>query len=154
MHILKKALSHCIALFAILLVLTVFGCNKQKEFKRKYSFYRAINTNDTAYLSISVTKPFFVGNYEIRYENSGKDSGEIRGKISGDTLLGLFNCITYGGNNKIVPIALLKKGNKLLLGKGLEMNYMNIHYFSKEEPIVYTNPEFVFEKINKSEKKK
>lgn len=146
----KRVLSNLATLFSILLLSLLCGCAKEKRFKEKKSFYRAINGKDTAFLSISLTQTHFTGMYEIRYGTLGKDSGDIRGKISGDTLIGLYNYKTYGGNNNIVPIALLRKGNKILWGKGLALSYMNIHYFSHDTPIDYDNSKFVFEEINKS----
>jgi hypothetical protein len=150
MYKLKRVSVQFFALFSILLLSILYGCNKEKKFKEKKSFYRAVNGKDTAFLSISLTQTHFTGMYEIRYGTLGKDSGDIRGKISGDTLIGLYNYKTYGGNNNIVPIALLRRGNKIMWGKGLAMSYMNIHYFSHDAPIDYDNSEFVFEEINKS----
>jgi hypothetical protein len=146
----KRVLTNFVTLFSILLLSLLYGCAKEKKFKEKKSFYRAVNGKDTAFLSISLTQTHFTGIYEIRYGALGKDLGDVRGKISGDTLIGLYNYKTYGGNNNIVPIALLRRGNKMMLGKGLAMSYMNIHYFSHDTPIDYDNSEFVFEEINKS----
>lgn len=149
----KNVLPNLIILFFILLVSLLYGCNKENKFKKKESFYRAINGNDTAFLSLSFTQTHFTGLYEIRYGTLGKDSGDIRGKISGDTLIGLYNYKTYGGNNNIIPIALLRRGDKIYWGKGLAMSLMNIHFFSKDVAMDYDNSEFVFEKINKEEEK-
>jgi hypothetical protein len=149
----KKVLTKFATLFSILLLSLLCGCAKENKFKEKKFFYRAVNGKDTAFLSISLNQTHFTGMYEIRYGTLGKDSGDIRGKISGDTLIGLYNYKTYGGNNNIVPIALLRRGNKIMRGKGLEMSYMNIHYFSHDTPLDYDNSEFVFEEINKSEER-
>jgi hypothetical protein len=149
----KKVLPNLIILFFILLVSLLYGCNKENKFKKNESFYRAINGNDTAFLSLSLNEKHFTGNYEIRYGTVGKDSGDVRGKISGDTLLGLYNYVTYGGNNNIIPIALLRRGNKIYWGKGLAMSLMNVYFFSKDVQMDYDNSEFVFEKVNKVEEK-
>jgi hypothetical protein len=149
----KRALPNLIILFSVLLISLPYGCNKEKKFNKKEFFYRAIKGTDTAFLSLSLTEKHFTGNYEIRYGTVGKDSGDVRGKISGDTLLGLYNYTTYGGNNNIIPIALLRKGNKMYWGKGLAMSVMNVHFFSKDVPMDYNNSEFVFKMINKVEEK-
>jgi hypothetical protein len=137
----------------IVLVSLLYGCNKEKKFNKNEIFYRAIKGTDTAFLSLSLTEKHFTGNYDIRYGTVGKDSGDVRGKISGDTLLGLYNYTTYGGNNNIIPIALLRRGNKIYWGKGLAMSVMNVHFFSKDVPIDYDNSEFIFEEINKVKEK-
>ncbi len=74
----------------------------------------------------------------------------MRGIIVGDTLKGSFYYSPYGGGVlKRYPIALLKRKNKLLLGKGVISVYMGIPNFIKGEPIDYSNPEFIFEEVKK-----
>ncbi|WP_140485971.1 hypothetical protein [Flavobacterium sp. GSA192] len=136
--------------FCILFAVIVFSCaDANKEGKQFH--YRSINDKDTAFLNfIKLEDNRFFGQYEIRYGGVSKDSGEIRGIISGDTIKGSFYYQPYGGGVlKRYPIALLKRKNKLLLGKGVISVYMGIPSFLKGDTIDYSNPEFVFEEIKK-----
>ena len=127
---------------------TFFSCAKDNK-KEKRFFYRAINDEDTAILRFTKLEDNrFFGQYEIRYGESRKDSGEVRGIIVGDTIKGSFYYHPYGGGVlKRYPVSLLKQNNKLLLGKGVISVYMGIPSFLKGDPIDYSNPEFVFEEI-------
>ena len=128
----------------------LFSCNS-KEGKDKYNrvSYRAVNGKDTAILDIKINDKRFYGRYEILYHKFGKDSGDVRGDMRGDTLRGDFHFISNGGTWKRIPIALLKKDNKLILGKGIIGTYFNLPLFLPDVPIEYNNAEFVFEKVEK-----
>ncbi|WP_051627472.1 hypothetical protein [Flavobacterium seoulense] len=128
----------------------IFGCEKAEEKGTRFS-YRAVKDKDTALLNfIRLEDNRFFGQYEIIYGGSRKDSGEVRGIISGDTIKGSFYYHPYGGGVlKRYPVALLKRENKLLLGKGVISIYMGIPSFLKTEPIDYSKPEFIFEEIKK-----
>lgn len=142
--ILKKGI---IAVGFLVLVFSCVDANKQgKQFH-----YRAINDEDTALLQFTQLEDnSFFGQYEIRYGGVRKDSGEVRGIIVGDTIKGSFYYHPYGGGVlKRYPIALLKRKNKLLLGKGVISVYMGIPSFLKGDTIDYSNPQFVFEEIKK-----
>lgn len=132
----------------ILLFLVLASCNT-KEDKEKYNheFYRAVNNKDTAILDIQINNKRFFGRYEISHYKVGKDSGDVRGDLRGDTLRGDFHYITYGGAWKRIPLALLKKENKLHLGTGVIGTYFNLPCFVPGVPIEYQNSQFVFEKI-------
>ena len=138
--------------FAIVSLLFGFliSCNSKEE-KDKYNkaFYRAVNGKDTAILDININDKRFFGRYEITYHKFGKDSGDVRGDIKGDTLRGDFHFISNGGSWKRIPLALLKKENKLVLGKGVIGTYFNLPCFVPGIPIEYNNSEFVFEKIER-----
>lgn len=131
------------ALFTFLI-----SCNSKEE-KDKYNrvFYRAINNKDTAILDININNKRFYGRYEISYYKVGKDSGDVRGDLRGDTLRGDFHFISNGGSWKRIPIALLKKENKLISGTGVIATYFNLPCFMPGVPIEYENSKFVFEKI-------
>lgn len=135
-------------LFAFLM-----SCNS-KEAKKDYNHvvYRAVNNKDTAILAINKSNKRFYGRYEISYYRVGKDSGDVRGDIKGDTLRGDFHYISNGGSWKRIPIALLKKQNKLFLGSGIIGTYMNLPCFIPGTPIEYNNSKFVFEEVKSIEK--
>ncbi|MFA9187963.1 hypothetical protein AAGV33_13710 [Flavobacterium sp. FBOR7N2.3] len=141
-----------VLLISVLIVFCaiIFSCGKSEEKGTLFS-YRAINDKDTALLRYTKLEDNrFFGQYEIMYGGSRKDSGEIRGIISGDTLKGSFYYHSYGGGVlKRYPVAMLKRENKWLLGKGIISVYMGIPSFLKTEPIDYSNPEFIFEEVKK-----
>lgn len=136
--------------FLIVSFVCVFliSCNSKEE-KEKYNhaFYRAVNGSDTAILDININDKRFFGRYEIFYHQFGKDSGDVRGDIKGDTLRGDFHYISNGGSWKRIPLALLKKENKLVLGKGVIGTYFNLPCFVPGVPIEYNEAGFVFEKV-------
>lgn len=128
----------------------LYNCADANKQGKQY-FYRAVKDRDTALLRFTKLEDNrFFGQYEIKYGLKSKDSGEVRGIIVGDTLKGSFYYSPYGGGVlKRYPIALLKRKNKLLLGKGVISVYMGIPNFIKGEPIDYSEPEFVFEEVKK-----
>ena len=130
-------------------IMFLISCNN-KEDKSQYNqvMYRAIHNKDTAILSLNINDKRFFGRYEISYYKTGKDSGDVRGDIKGDTLRGDFHYISNGGSWKRIPLALLKKENSLILGKGIAGTYMNLPCFIQGS-LSYQNPDFVFEEIQK-----
>ncbi|WP_278035977.1 hypothetical protein [Flavobacterium nitratireducens] len=143
---LKKAVIQLVIVFCLIFS----SCDNSIKNGKQY-FYRAINDKDTALLRFTkLENNSFFGQYEIRYEGVRKDSGEVRGIIVGDTIKGSFYYSPYGGGVlKRYPIALLKRKNKLLLGKGVISVYMGIPSFLKGDTIDYSKPEFVFEEVKK-----
>ncbi|BFM44921.1 hypothetical protein CFS9_35620 [Flavobacterium sp. CFS9] len=135
-------------IFASLLALALISCNsKENKEEYKHAVYHAIHQGDTAVLDIQINNKRFFGRYEIFYHKIGKDSGDVRGDIKGDTLRGDYHFISNGGSWKRVPLALLQKDNKLFLGKGVIGTYFNLPLYMPEVPIEYENSEFVFEKV-------
>ncbi|MEP6931643.1 MAG: hypothetical protein ABI850_16595 [Flavobacterium sp.] len=134
-------------------VIVLFSCNSKEE-KEKYNktLYRAVNNKDTAVLVIKMNNKRFFGRYEISHYRVGKDSGDVRGDIKGDTLRGDYHYLTFGGSWKRVPLALLKKDNKLFLGTGVIGTYFNLPCFVPGVPIDYKNSPFVFQEIKTEEK--
>ncbi|KUJ62999.1 hypothetical protein AR687_06295 [Flavobacteriaceae bacterium CRH] len=135
-------------LFLLLTLIVIVSCNSKEE-KNGYRhvLYRSVNNNDTAILAINISDKRFYGRYEISHYKFGKDSGDVRGDIFGDTLRGDFHYITYGGGWKRIPLALLKKEDKLLLGSGVIGTFMNLPCFMPGTSIDYTNSGFVFEEL-------
>lgn len=133
---------------ALVFMLILLSCNSKDE-KSKYNniIYQAINEKDTAILAININDKRFYGRYERSYYRQGKDSGDVRGNIIGDTLRGDFHYISNGGSWKRVPLALLKKENKLFLGSGVIGIYMNLPCFMPGTPIEYNDSKFVFKEV-------
>lgn len=126
----------------------LISCNS-KEDKSQYNrfVYRAIHDKDTAVLTININDKRFYGNYERSYYKIGKDSGAVRGDIKGDTLRGDYHYISNGGSLKRIPLALLKKENKLFLGTGVIATYFNLPCFMPGIPIDYKESKFIFEEV-------
>lgn len=135
--------------FLLLILIVIVSCNS-KENKDNYKevFYQAVNDKDTAVLAIKVSDKRFYGRYEISYYQFGKDSGDVRGDIKGNTLTGDFHYISNGGSWKRIPLALLKKDNKLILGNGVIGTYMNLPCFI-QGTLNYNDPKFVFKEVKK-----
>lgn len=129
----------------ILISLSLYCCQQKDKDHRIH--YRAVNGKDTALLSVTIYKERFYGEYQMIYGKSGKDSGSVRGQFVGDTLKGEYKYISFGGVESISPIQLLKKEDKLLLGKGVKATYMGIPFYVKEIPVDYDTG-FIFEEIN------
>lgn len=126
----------------------LLSCNsKEKKDTYRNALYRAVNNKDTALLHLNINDKRFYGRYEISHYNIGKDSGDVRGDIKGDTLRGDYHYITFGGSWKRVPLALLKKDNKLFLGSGVVGTFLNLPCFVPDVPIDYSNSTFIFEEV-------
>ncbi|MDA6069036.1 hypothetical protein NJT12_05315 [Flavobacterium sp. AC] len=138
-------------LFPLFLVfMLVFSCNsKDEKSQYKHIVYHAVNGKDTAILKININDKRFYGSYERSYYQQGKDSGDVRGDIKGDTLRGDFHYISNGGSWKRIPLALLKKDKKLVLGNGIITTYFNLPCFMPGTPIEYHNSKFIFEEVKK-----
>lgn len=135
--------------FLFFVSILIISCNS-KENKEEYQefTYRAIHQKDTAILKLNINDKRFFGRYEILYHQIGKDSGDVRGDIKGDTLRGDYHFISNGGSWKRIPLALLKKDKKLILGNGVIGTYMNLPCFI-QGTLNYNDPTFVFEEIKK-----
>jgi len=135
--------------FLVLILSIIISCNS-KEDKSNYNqvVYQAITDKDTAVLTVNINDKRFYGSYEISYYKIGKDSGDVRGDIKGDTMRGDFHYISNGGSWKRVPLALLKKENKLFLGNGVIGTYFNLPCFI-DGTLSYKDPKFVFEEVKK-----
>jgi len=119
-----------------------------KEAKRDQikTLYHSVNKSDTAQLNIVLNDKEFYGQYEINYGGLYKDSGDVSGVLKGDTLKGTYRYQHYGTEAwHRIPIALLKKDDKLIMGIGVMEIYMNMTFFKKTVPIDYQNSKFVFE---------
>ncbi|QNK61643.1 hypothetical protein H7F33_13890 [Pedobacter sp. PAMC26386] len=137
-----------IKLLFIWTVAAVIGCSNNKAPNETKMPYKAIYKNDTANLNIVLKDREFYGQLEINYNGLYKDSGDVSGIIKGDTLRGTFYFQHYGIETKQrIPIALLKKDNKLIMGEGTMEIFMNITFFKKTVPIDYQKSKFVFKKI-------
>ncbi len=125
-------------LFLILLASSCSQGNKQTSTGLVKETYMAYRKGDTALLLLSHSKSLFKGTLQISYQSTFKDSGDVRGFIKGDTLIGDFSYRHYGQPTWYRdPIRMLKKGNKLIMGKGLPRLTVGIPNFSPAVPVDY-----------------
>ncbi|WP_432712964.1 hypothetical protein [Pedobacter sp.] len=135
--------------YTVLLFLSLFGCtSKEAEKKHAKRSYIAIDGTDTAWLKVLITDARFKGKLEINFNNRYKDSGDVKGDVKGDTLLGDYHYFHYGLEWKRKAISLLKKNNTLVMGEGLQRVYLEIPFFSAEVPIKYDSVKFVFRLVD------
>src|SRR5690606_14151145 len=110
-------------------------------------YYKATQNKTVALLSLTIYNNHFYGQYEVRYGTTGKDSGEVRGIILGDTLKGKYDYISYGGSKKWDPFVVLKQNGNLKLGSGAITSYMNIPYYIPES-LVFKDSSFLFKPMS------
>lgn len=151
------ALSKTITGLALTMILFLSACsgNGGDTTHDIKSHYRAINKDDTASLNIVLKEKTFYGQYEVNHHGLYKDSGDVNGIIKGDTLKGTFHYQQYRIEKwDRIPIALLRRQGKLIMGTGAMEIYMNMTFFTKNIPIDYQHPLFVFEQTASSSSKK
>lgn len=131
----------------LLFIAAATACqNTTADQNKEQRHYIAIHKNDTATFNIKLGKKDFYGQFEINYHGAFKDSGGVTGIVKGDTLKGSYRFQHYGIEKwHTRPIALLKKGDKLIMGQGDMEIFMNIFFFKRNTIIDYKNPRFVFE---------
>ena len=129
-----------------IIMFSIISCKTDKSEQKL--FYKAVNGEDIALLSLTVGENYFFGQYEVRYGGSSKDIGEVRGDIFGDTLKGKFKYLSYGGSYKIAPFVLLKHNEILKLGSGSISTYMNIPFYIPET-LEFKDADFQFRKIDR-----
>ena len=121
----------------LLLILLLYSCSRPNEVKTIESHsatYVAIDGNDTAKLELTTKGTTFKGKCAINVAGRYTDSGEVKGLVRGDTLLGDFHYLHYGLEWKRVAFALLRKGQELHMGEGDQGEYFNIPYFKADGP--------------------
>lgn len=124
------------------------ACNPAEETSKTKVVYHAVNKDDTASFRLDLTEKAFTGQFEINYHGLYKDSGDVNGIIKGDTLKGTYHYQHYGTEAWYrIPIALLKRDQKLVMGVGEMEIFMNMTFFKKNIPIDYQHPKFIFERI-------
>jgi len=132
------------------LLLLFCCCSRPNEVKVPESSsasYIAIDGSDTARLDLRIKGTTFKGRCAISYGDRYVDSGEVKGLVRGDSLLGDFHYHHYGLEWKRIAFALLKDGDQLAMGEGGQGEYFNIPYFKPEE-LRFDSVRFVFRKID------
>lgn len=128
------------------LLVAMLSCNQNHPKAIPATKYVAYLNADTAFATMEISKALFKGVLEIRYNNGYKDSGNVKGFVKGDTLMGEYHYQKYWFPVwKRDPIIFLKKGDKLIMGKGSVKYTMGIPHYNNLYPIDYTETKhFVF----------
>lgn len=123
----------------LIFFILLFACNRTAPKKNIPVKYLAYLNADTAIATIEASKALFKGVLEIRYKNGYKDSGNVKGFVKGDTLMGEYHFQKYWFPVwKRNPIIFLRKGDRLIMGKGTVRYTMGIPHYDNRYPIDYT----------------
>jgi len=149
----KKDLGRIVTLCSILIViiwLASCGNGTNKPTQLNYGKYIAYNRGDTAIALLNISKKIFSGSLEINYHGAYKDSGEVKGIVKDDTLIGEFHFLHYQLEWKRKPLALLRKKDKMIMGEGFTKFTVGIPHFDPQVPINFDeNERFVFVEVKK-----
>ncbi len=157
-------MKNSIYLLAFFVTVWIFGCNQAQNNNSQTadestsetsnrSCYLALTEKDTADLKIMTSKDGKVtGDLIMRYGLKPNkverviNKGKVEGSFKGDTLF-LNYLYTSGSLNNTLyqnPLALLKKGDQLILGVGQIQNSVGRSYFAKNKPIDFEKGRFKF----------
>lgn len=114
--------------------------------------YVALFEKDTALLSFDIDKYGHIkGQLNVYYkkadsavasrENTAGDL--LKGEFRGDTLFADYN-FTSGKERYTNPVAMLHKGDTLVMGKGRIYEYLGRTYFDPKSPIDFSKSRFSF----------
>lgn len=109
--------------------------------------YRATYEKDTVDLKLNTLKNGKItGVLIMKAASIPEKRGEIEGKFSGDTLFADYTFINPGKTTKFKnPLAILKRGEKLILGNGTMQTTMGVTYLVKDKPIDFENVKYKFD---------
>lgn len=132
----------------LIVPLFIFSCGNDEGRKQKpMSSYVAVKKRDTGRISLNIAPSTFKGVLQINYDQTYTDSGDVQGIVKGDTLIGDYSYKHYKLKLwKRKPIALLRKGDTLVMGEGIIKNTFGRIYFDQTVPIEYPDSGFVFVK--------
>nr|WP_315202422.1 hypothetical protein [uncultured Flavobacterium sp.] len=109
--------------------------------------YKALYENDTINLTINALKSGKVtGDMIMKIADLPEKVGKIAGEFHGDTLFVDYTFIQGTYEKKVFknPMAMLKKGNELILGSGKIETYLGRSYFAKDTPIDFEKVKYKF----------
>lgn len=113
--------------------------------------YQALYEKDTVTLILNTLKDGKVsGNMTMKEVGNPTKNGDILGEIHGDTLLVDYSFVLDNKDKTTYknPLALLKKGDELILGNGKIETYLGKTYFVKGQPIDYEKVKYKFTKTD------
>lgn len=113
--------------------------------------YKALYEKDTIDLKINtLSTGKITGEMVMKVFNRAEKVGKIAGEFRGDTLFADYS-FTQVENDKVMyknPMALLKRGNELILGNGKIETYLGASYFVKGQPIDFDNVKYKFTTVD------
>lgn len=134
--------------YFILSVLLLSSCEERRQDTEDLT-YIAQSKRDSARLDLNLFESRFHGKLWFYRPGGEVDSGDIRGNIQKDTLIGDYYYTPFGwGRKKRRPLVLLKKGSQYILGTGTEQVYMGIPHFIPST-INFRDPKFIFVEIDR-----
>jgi len=159
---------HQLPFFAVLAILT--SCSGRQPLKvnidsvsnhlgpGKHSFVAAFE-KDTAKLNLDITpKGQITGHLAVNYKRADtiiatreSTNGNLTGEFKGDTLMVdyYFTCGTNKDVKYINPVALLHRGDTLIMGNGRIYSYLGRTYFDPHTPIDFKKSKFRFLPVKK-----
>lgn len=149
--------------YLLLVCIGLQGCKKdqsakdvettpvQAEKQLPPACYTAWYEKDTVELKINTSENGKItGDMVMKIFNMPEKHGKIIGTFHGDTLFADYSFIQGKNEKKIFknPIALLKRGDELILGNGKIETYLGVSYFAKETPIDFDRVKYKFKKVD------
>lgn len=123
----------------------------QAEKPISVSCYQALYEKDTIDLKMNTLKDGKItGNMVMKILDMPEKIGEITGEFRGDTLFVDYSFI-QGTNEKRTfknPMAMLKRGDTLILGNGEIETYLGRSYFAKGKPIDFDSVKYKFTSVD------
>ena len=125
------------AFFFVTVLSLLVACNGKTTSPTQLSYvkYMAHDKGDSAMVFINKSKEIFSGSLIISHGGDNLDSGEVKGVVKGDTLIGEFHFKHYQLAWKRKPVAFLMKGDTLVMGEGLMRLTVGIPNFDPSVPI-------------------
>jgi len=113
--------------------------------------YKALYENDTLELKLNALKDGKVsGDLVMKMFAMSEKKGTIEGEFHGDTLFADYSFIQGKNENATFknPLAILKRGDTLILGNGKIETYLGRSYFAKGAPIDFERVKYKFTTVD------
>lgn len=135
-------------LFVLAMLFLACGGNNKPPTQLTYTKYIARYEGDSAIAVINKSGKIFSGSLKISHGGDNIDSGQVKGLVKGDTLVGEFHFMHYKLEWKRKPVAFLIKKDTLLMGEGLTKLTVGIPHFDPAVPIDFKGKKhLVFVKV-------
>ncbi len=144
----KSNIMQCLFLSISILFI---GCGRKshKPTQLTYIKYVAFHKGDSAIAIINKSKEMFSGSLRIGNGGDNVDSGQVKGVVKGDTLIGEFHYLHYQLEWKRKPVVFLMKKDSLVMGEGLIKLTVGIPHFDPTVPIKFDKKDRLVFKVTK-----
>lgn len=122
-------------LLALAIFLMACSGKSKKPTQLTYVKYVSHYDGDSAVAIINKSKQMFSGFLSISNGGDNIDSGQVKGIVKGDTMIGEFHFKHYQLEWKRKPVAFLIKEDTLVMGEGLMKLTVGIPHFDPSVPI-------------------